>query len=56
MGAFDTWSVEINISANENEMFSLPAEFHFKKNRDLHLMVSPLSGSMLMQEFLKDLP
>ena len=29
MGACDTWNVEINISVYENEMFSLPAEFHF---------------------------
>ena len=29
MGASDTWNVEINILAYENEMFSLPAEFHF---------------------------
>ena len=30
MGACDTWNVEINILVYENEMFSLPAEFHFK--------------------------
>ena len=29
MGACDTWNVEINILVYENEMFSLPAEFHF---------------------------
>ena len=29
MGAYDTWNVEINILVYENEMFSLPAEFHF---------------------------
>ena len=27
-GACDTWNVEINILVYENEMFSLPAEFH----------------------------
>ena len=30
MGACDTWNVEINILVYENEMFPLPAEFHFK--------------------------
>ena len=29
MGACDTWNIEINILVYENEMFSLPAEFHF---------------------------
>ena len=29
MVACDTWNVEINILVYENEMFSLPAEFHF---------------------------
>ena len=29
MGACDTSNVEINILVYENEMFSLPAEFHF---------------------------
>ena len=29
MGAYGSWNVEINISVYENEMFSLPAEFHF---------------------------
>ena len=29
MGACDTWNVETNILVYENEMFSLPAEFHF---------------------------
>ena len=29
MGACDTWNVEINILVYENEMFLLPAEFHF---------------------------
>ena len=28
MGAYDTWNVEINTLVYENEMFSLPAEFH----------------------------
>ena len=26
----DTWNVEINILVYENEIFSLPGEFHFK--------------------------
>ena len=29
MGACDTWNVEISILADENEIFSLLAEFHF---------------------------
>ena len=31
MGACDTWNVEIKFLVYENEMFSLPAEFHFNK-------------------------
>ena len=29
MGACDTWNVEISILVYENELFSLPEEFHF---------------------------
>ena len=29
MDASDTWNVEINILAYENERFSLPTDFHF---------------------------
>ena len=31
MGACYTWNFEVNILVYENEMFSLPAEFHFNK-------------------------
>ena len=30
MGACDIWNIEVNIVVYENEMFWLPAEFHFK--------------------------
>ena len=33
MGACDTWKVETNILVDENEMFSLPVEFHFNNWR-----------------------
>ena len=29
MSACDTWNVELGILVYENELFSLPAEFHF---------------------------
>ena len=29
MDASDTWNVEINILAYENEIFPLPTDFHF---------------------------
>ena len=35
MGACDTWNVEINVLIYENEMFSLPAQFHFKILQDV---------------------
>ena len=35
MGASDIWNVEINIFDYENEMFLLPAEFHFNNCRGL---------------------
>ena len=31
MGACDTWNVDMNILVYENEIFSLPEEFHFNK-------------------------
>ena len=43
MGAWDTWNVEINILVYEDEMFSLPAEFHF--NNDVKFNFQGLSSS-----------
>ena len=45
MDASDTWNVEINILAYENEMFSLPTDFHFdvqylEKLNELHNYLS----------------
>ena len=37
MGACNTENVEINILVYENEMFSLPAEFHFNNRLKLEL-------------------
>ena len=39
MGASDTWNVETNILVDENETFSLPAEFHFKNSEIYHLLI-----------------
>ena len=38
MGACDTWNVEKKFLIDENEMFSLPAEFHFNKNNLLKFL------------------
>ena len=35
MGTWNTWKVEINILVYENEMFSLPAEFHFNNSKPI---------------------
>ena len=37
MGVCDTWNVDINILACENEFFLLPAEFYFNNSNKIYL-------------------
>ena len=51
MGAYDAWNVETNILNYENEIISLPAEFHFKKTcLGLHHNGSNFSGMHMVKE------
>ena len=53
MGACDSWNVEASILVCENEMISLPAEFHFKKNcLGLHHSGSNFFGMHIVTESL----
>ena len=51
MGACETLNVEINILVYENEMFSLPAKFHFSKfHNSFNFLEKIRSGKKMLNQ------